>query len=200
LERDQITIEIREVTELGLTTAASSQAAIIHDLSAAGFRVQLDHFGVGFAGLSNLAKLDINGIKIDAGLASNFSADDINEKIVRKIVELCNDFDLTVVAEGSKICKPRKNYGRWGAKRLRGIGLELRWPQTISTHGLTCGMSTRTLCMPETIAPQSPPAYSHLDTCYSRGSNAWQPINMSTSWTAFPRPIRVERKSLKTSV
>ena len=123
LERDQITIEIREVTELGLTTAASSQAAIIHDLSAAGFRVQLDHFGVGFAGLSNLAKLDINGIKIDAGLAANFFADDTNEKIGRKIVELCNDLDLTVVAEGVEDTQTAQKLRAMGCQTAQGYWL-----------------------------------------------------------------------------
>ncbi|MGJ8612090.1 MAG: putative bifunctional diguanylate cyclase/phosphodiesterase, partial [Octadecabacter sp.] len=100
IRREQITIEVLETTNFGNVAEMSSHAATIRDLRIAGFQVHLDDFGVGFAGLSHLASLDVSGVKIDRGLVTDLLTDDVSRKIVRKIVELSNDLGLTVIAEG----------------------------------------------------------------------------------------------------
>ncbi|MEL6960037.1 MAG: EAL domain-containing protein [Pseudomonadota bacterium] len=100
INRAHIAIEVLETTNFGVSTIQSSSAAILRDLRTAGFLVHLDDFGIGFAGLAHLAQLDITGVKIDQGLVSNMLFDPTSLKIVRKLVELCNDLDLAVIAEG----------------------------------------------------------------------------------------------------
>ncbi|WP_084861044.1 putative bifunctional diguanylate cyclase/phosphodiesterase [Salibaculum halophilum] len=100
LSRDQVAIEVLETTAFGKVTENSSHAATIRDLRNAGFKVYLDDFGVGYAGLAHLAELAVSGVKIDRSLVGNVQQDDTAAKIVRKIIELCNDLGLSVVAEG----------------------------------------------------------------------------------------------------
>lgn len=100
IKRSQITIEVLETTEFGDPTEATSNAAVLRDLRGAGFMVHLDDFGVGFAGLSHLATLDVSGIKVDRGLVTDLLTDTVSYKIVRKIIELANDLGFSVVAEG----------------------------------------------------------------------------------------------------
>lgn len=100
LSREQVAIEVLETTAFGKVTENSSHAATIRDLRDAGFKVYLDDFGVGYAGLAHLAELAVSGVKIDRSLIQNVRAEDTAAKIVRKIIELCNDLGLDVVAEG----------------------------------------------------------------------------------------------------
>ncbi len=100
IERAQVTIEVLETTNFGDAAETTSHAAIIRDLHTAGFQVHLDDFGVGFAGLSHLARLDVTGVKIDRSLVTDLLSDGVSCKIARKIVELSNDLGLTVIAEG----------------------------------------------------------------------------------------------------
>ncbi|HKL68459.1 putative bifunctional diguanylate cyclase/phosphodiesterase [Salibaculum sp.] len=100
LSRDQVAIEVLETTAFGKITENSSHAATIRDLHDAGFKVYLDDFGVGYAGLAHLAELAVSGVKIDRSLVQNVRQDNTAAKIVRKIIELCNDLGLNVVAEG----------------------------------------------------------------------------------------------------
>ena len=100
IERAHVTTEVLETTNFGDASETQSHAPIIRDLHDGGFQVHLDDFGVDFAGLSHLAKLDVTGVKIDRGLVTNLLSDAISGKIVRKIVELSNDLGLNVIAEG----------------------------------------------------------------------------------------------------
>lgn len=100
IRRTDVTIEVLETTAFGDASETSSHAAVIRDLRDAGFQVHLDDFGVGYAGLAHLAQLAVTGVKIDRTLISNILLDETSFKIVRKIIELCNDLGLDVIAEG----------------------------------------------------------------------------------------------------
>ncbi len=100
IDRSHVTIEVLETTDFGDALLATSHASVIKDLRQAGFQVHLDDFGIGFAGLSHLATLDVSGVKIDRSLIRNLLTDQTKAKIVRKTIELSNDLGLTVIAEG----------------------------------------------------------------------------------------------------
>ncbi|WP_296419407.1 putative bifunctional diguanylate cyclase/phosphodiesterase [Pseudooctadecabacter sp.] len=120
LDRHQITIEVLETNNFGDAAETSSQGAIIRDLKQAGFRVFLDDFGVGFAGLSHLATLDLSGVKIDRSLVSCILTDDVSFKIVRKAIELCNDLSIAIVAEGVEDETTAKTLQKMGCSLIQG--------------------------------------------------------------------------------
>jgi EAL domain-containing protein (putative c-di-GMP-specific phosphodiesterase class I) len=100
IDRAQITIEVLETTDFGDRSETSSQASTIRKLQEAGFQVHLDDFGIGFAGLSHLATLNVTGVKLDRSLVSDLSTDVTSQKIVLKIIELSKELTLSVIAEG----------------------------------------------------------------------------------------------------
>ncbi|AGI69453.1 putative signaling protein with diguanylate cyclase activity [Octadecabacter antarcticus 307] len=123
IDRAQVIIEVLENTNFGDASETASHAAIIRDLHEAGFQVYLDDFGVGFAGLSHLAKLDVTGVKIDRGLVTNLLGDATSRKIVRKIVELSNDLGLNVIAEGVEDLATAKALQAMGCSVIQGYWL-----------------------------------------------------------------------------
>ena len=72
----------------------------VTELRALGASVSLDDFGMGYSSFSWLARLPIQGLKIDKYFVRTLGVSEASEKIVRTIVNLARDFDLVVVAEG----------------------------------------------------------------------------------------------------
>lgn len=129
IDRAQITIEVLETTNFGDAAQASSHAATIRDLRHAGFQVHLDDFGIGFAGLSHLATLDVTGVKIDRGLVTDLLTDQTSRKIVRKIVELANDLGLSVTAEGVEDAQTADALHTMGCHIIQGYWLSRPLPE-----------------------------------------------------------------------
>ncbi|WP_299671071.1 GGDEF and EAL domain-containing protein [uncultured Roseobacter sp.] len=71
----------------------------VQQLTKTGFSVVLDDFGTGYASMSNLSRLQIDGIKLDRSLVApmpNARA----ESIVAALVALSRSLDMRIVAEG----------------------------------------------------------------------------------------------------
>lgn len=101
LDASRISVEVLETTAISL---AEDDAAIttLDALGKAGFRIFLDDFGMGYAGLSHLAGLDVDGIKIDRGLISMIDSNDTSHSVVAALINLCNELTLEVIAEGTE--------------------------------------------------------------------------------------------------
>lgn len=128
IRRDHVTIEVLETTEFGSAVEKSTHAAIIRELREAGFRVHLDDFGIGFAGLSHLAMLDVSGVKIDRGLITDFIHNETSKKIVRRIIDLSNDLGLTVIAEGVEDWRTANALHQMGCGIIQGYWLSRPLP------------------------------------------------------------------------
>ncbi|WP_169583553.1 putative bifunctional diguanylate cyclase/phosphodiesterase [Rhodobacter capsulatus] len=85
-------------------------------LRAAGVRIMLDDFGTGFASLSHLRDLPIDGLKIEKSFVLGLQADPRNAPILRAIVMLAQALGLRTVAEGVESAEV--------ADLLRGLGFE----------------------------------------------------------------------------
>lgn len=129
IDREHITIEVLETTDFGEAHESTSHAAIIGDLRSAGFNVHLDDFGVGFAGLSHLATLDVTGVKVDRSLVKDILTDQTSLKIVRKIVELSNDLGLCVIAEGVEDDQTAAALSDMGCNVIQGYWLSRPLPK-----------------------------------------------------------------------
>ncbi|ADE84868.1 putative bifunctional diguanylate cyclase/phosphodiesterase [Rhodobacter capsulatus] len=94
----QIELEIVETVLVDQRTP--ELVAGFERLRAAGIRITLDDFGTGFASLSHLRDLPIDGLKIEKSFVLGLQADARNAPILRAIVMLAQALGLHTVAEG----------------------------------------------------------------------------------------------------
>ncbi|MCK8784637.1 GGDEF domain-containing phosphodiesterase, partial [Roseomonas sp. NAR14] len=89
-------IEITEETMLDLRIAKAPLAA----LSAAGVRVALDDFGVGYSSLAALRQMRVDRIKIDRCFVSCIATSTNDQVMVQAILQIGRSLGMDVVAEG----------------------------------------------------------------------------------------------------
>ena len=89
-----------EVTERVFVETPALARRTLNRLHAMGVRLYLDDFGTGYSALSYLRELPFDALKIDRSFIAALPHDTRTASIVRNIISLANDLDLTVVAEG----------------------------------------------------------------------------------------------------
>ncbi|MFK8257365.1 diguanylate phosphodiesterase [Erwinia sp. AnSW2-5] len=89
-----------EVTEDEFISRFDEFEIAIHQLRNAGISLAIDDFGAGFAGLSLLARLQPEKLKIDRCLIEAIHINGPKQAIVQAIVNCCASLEITVVAEG----------------------------------------------------------------------------------------------------
>ncbi len=97
LAPDLLTIEITEdlaLSEVGRVTA------ILARLREYGIRVAIDDFGSGYSALSYLRDLPIDEVKLDRHFIESVTRGARAAAVVRSVIDLARELDITVVAEG----------------------------------------------------------------------------------------------------
>jgi diguanylate cyclase len=94
---EQLTLEITE-TELAHDPDRASRS--IANLRAAGMRISIDDFGVGYSSMARLLDLAVDEVKIDKSFVLAIDDDRRAIAIIRSTVELADALGLQVVAEG----------------------------------------------------------------------------------------------------
>ncbi len=94
---DQITFEIVEDERIGDT---AHLAGIIAEYRRHGFKIALDDFASGYSGLSLLAELKPDIIKLDRFLVCDCDKDRTRLAIIRSTLALARELDIKVVVEG----------------------------------------------------------------------------------------------------
>lgn len=113
----RLTLEITEGSLLADPAAASARLA---RLRAAGVRVALDDFGVGYANMAMLASLPLDGLKIDRALVAELSSEP-GRIIVRAILALARDLGLVSVVEGVETLAQHALVADWGCDLVQGF-------------------------------------------------------------------------------
>ena len=92
-----VTIEITETMAHGNNNRFIEQ---LYRLRAAGLKLAIDDFGIGYSNLAHLAELDFDTLKIDRSLISNLETSSRTVEVCRAIVSLGKALGCKVVAEG----------------------------------------------------------------------------------------------------
>lgn len=89
-----------EIVESEAVVDHAHLSNIIAAYKAMGFKTALDDFGAGFSNLTLLARFQPDIIKLDMELIRDIDRDRVRRAIVRSIVGVCRDLDITVICEG----------------------------------------------------------------------------------------------------
>ncbi|MBS4195671.1 EAL domain-containing protein [Lederbergia citri] len=73
---------------------------ILREFNRLGVQISLDDFGTGYSSLQHLKELPINKLKIDQSFIRNCTVDKNDATIVKTIIAMVHQLELTVVAEG----------------------------------------------------------------------------------------------------
>ena len=89
-----------EITEDRMVDDTAHSRRTLEHLRGMGVRIAIDDFGAGHSGLSYLRQLPVDEMKIDRGFITAISTDLRSATIVRSLIDLAHQLELTVVAEG----------------------------------------------------------------------------------------------------
>jgi PAS domain S-box-containing protein/diguanylate cyclase (GGDEF)-like protein len=91
---------VLEITERDAMRHPDRTAAVLGEIRALGFRVALDDFGVAYSSLNYLRHLPADYLKLDHSFVRGLGAMSRDERLVRMILSLAEDYGLEVIAEG----------------------------------------------------------------------------------------------------
>ena len=89
-----------EITESTVMDNGPVARRTLGELRAAGVRVSMDDFGVGYSSLSCLHQFPVNVLKIDRSFVEDLSSKGDEGAVIRAVVTLAHGLGLEVVAEG----------------------------------------------------------------------------------------------------
>lgn len=89
-----------EITESEQVVDRAHLTNIFEYYQSQGFTTALDDFGEGHAGLNMLASFVPNILKIDMELVKNVDQSPVKQAITKNLIQMCNDLNVTVLAEG----------------------------------------------------------------------------------------------------
>lgn len=111
-------LEITETTFIGNLELVQSQ---IHELEKMGITISLDDFGTGYSSFAYLHELPIHNIKIDRVFIRKLDYDSHDYGIIKSIVSLAKNMELTVVAEGVETQHQRRLLYELGCDQFQGF-------------------------------------------------------------------------------
>jgi EAL domain-containing protein (putative c-di-GMP-specific phosphodiesterase class I) len=91
---------VLEVTERAALEEIGDVAARMRALRALGFRVAVDDLGAGYSGLSSIAVLEPDYVKLDMTLTRDLAASPVRRRLVASMLDACRDMQMLLIAEG----------------------------------------------------------------------------------------------------
>jgi EAL domain-containing protein (putative c-di-GMP-specific phosphodiesterase class I)/ActR/RegA family two-component response regulator len=113
----RVVLEITERASLDSITELKRRTA---QLRALGFRIALDDLGAGYAGLSSIAQLEPDVMKIDMGLVRGVDREPTKKRLVAAMSNLCREMDVVVIAEGVETAAERDTLASLGCDLMQG--------------------------------------------------------------------------------
>lgn len=89
-----------EITESHLMYNIDYFLNMIKELKELSVNVSIDDFGTGYSSLSYLTKLKLDKIKIDRSFIQNLDRDEENNVVVKTVISLAKNLQLSIIAEG----------------------------------------------------------------------------------------------------
>jgi diguanylate cyclase (GGDEF)-like protein len=109
-----------ELTESSIVSDPVRASELLGELSLRGVRISVDDFGTGYSSLSHLARLPVSEVKVDKSFVQRMRTDPRDAAIVRSVVRLAAELDLSAVAEGVEDAETARDLNALGCDLLQG--------------------------------------------------------------------------------
>ncbi|WP_299202867.1 EAL domain-containing protein [uncultured Amphritea sp.] len=106
-----------EITETSLMKDIDSTLPLLQQWKQAGYSIWIDDFGTGYSSLSYLARLPIDGVKIDRSFIRDF---DNSKPVIEAIIALADTMNLLTVSEGIEESAQQQSMIRLGCDYAQG--------------------------------------------------------------------------------
>ena len=110
-----------EITESVIITHPDRAVATLVRLKQMGVSITVDDFGTGYSSLSYLARLPIQGVKIDQRFVHGLEQNRNDEAITQAIIALSHSLGLRVIAEGVETAAQLDYLKRHGCEEAQGF-------------------------------------------------------------------------------
>ncbi len=110
-----------EITESVIITHPERAVATLVRLKQMGVSITVDDFGTGYSSLSYLARLPIQGVKIDQRFVRGLEQNRNDEAITQAIIALSHSLGLRVIAEGVETAAQLDYLKRAGCEEAQGF-------------------------------------------------------------------------------
>jgi EAL domain-containing protein (putative c-di-GMP-specific phosphodiesterase class I) len=117
-----------EITETGVMSDATRTIDVLTRLAALGLKLSVDDFGTGYSSLSYLQQLPVTEIKIDKVFVRELTIDPSAEAIVRSVLDLARNLEMSTVAEGVEDRASWEHLRRLGCTMAQGYYLSRPMP------------------------------------------------------------------------
>ena len=139
-----------EITESVAMDRTGASANVIKQLCDLGVQITIDDFGTDFATFRLLTDIPVNGIKIDRSFVHKMTRDSKNAAIVKAIILMGRDLNLSVVAEGVETEAEHRFLRSHGCEQVQGWHFSralppdqfVEWYQTMRRPSLARIVST----------------------------------------------------------
>jgi EAL domain-containing protein (putative c-di-GMP-specific phosphodiesterase class I) len=89
-------------------------------LRAMGFRLAVDDLGAGYAGLSSLAIVAPEVVKIDMSLVRDVHGSESKQEVIRSMTRLAADLEMELIVEGVETVAERDTLVKLGCDLMQG--------------------------------------------------------------------------------
>lgn len=89
-------------------------------LRKAGFKLSLDDFGANYANMSILSIIHFDEVKLDKSLIDDLVENEINQTVVRGVIEMCRQLNVECVAEGVETSEQLELLKIFGCTAIQG--------------------------------------------------------------------------------
>lgn len=110
-----------EITESALLVDSALVVDRLSRLRDAGVTIAVDDFGTGYASLAYLITLPLDAIKIDRGLITDIVGGERDRIVVKALIHLARELDLSVVVEGVEKTGQLLLLAKWGCDLYQGF-------------------------------------------------------------------------------
>jgi EAL domain-containing protein (putative c-di-GMP-specific phosphodiesterase class I) len=113
----RVVLEVTERASLDMVKDAQVRVARLRQL---GFRIAIDDVGAGYAGLTSVAQLEPEVMKIDMSLVRDVDVSATKQKLIGAMTSLCGEMQVMVIAEGIETKLERDTVARLGCEHMQG--------------------------------------------------------------------------------